>query len=189
MTENPHVPFHLPLEALEEGLEHIRSSPRGEGVIKLIVRRPEKGAREILRQAQLDLVEGLVGDNWRTRGSSRTEDGTAHPEMQVTLTNARAMALIANEPSREPLAGDQFFVDLDLSVAHLPTGTRLGIGEVVLEVTATPHNGCKKFAERFGKDAVRFVNGEEGKALRLRGVNARVITPGEVSVGDAISVL
>jgi MOSC domain-containing protein YiiM len=143
----------------------------------------------VLEEGVLDLVEGLVGDGWRTRGSSRTPDGAAHLDAQVTLMNARAATVIAGSRERWPLAGDQLYVDLDLGVDNLPPGTRLRVGSAVVEITAEPHTGCAKFRERFGSDALRFVNGAAGRPLRLRGVNARVVEPGTVRPSDAIRKL
>jgi hypothetical protein len=175
---------HLTTQQLQSGLPHLRQSPKDHGVLQLIVRRPRVEVREILAEATLDLVEGLVGDNWKIRGSSETPDGSAHPEMQLNIINSRAIALVAQDRERWPLAGDQLYLDLDLSVDNLPTGTRLALGSAVIEVTAPPHLGCKKFMARFGKDAVQFVNSLVGKQLRLRGINAKVVQPGVIRVGD-----
>jgi hypothetical protein len=180
---------HLTTEELERGLPQIRRSPRNDGALQMIVRRPQIDAREQLQEARLDLQEGLVGDNWRTRGSSRTPDGSAHPEMQINIMNARVAALVAQDRARWQLAGDQLYVDLDLSVDNLPAGAQLAIGSAVLEVTTIPHAGCKKFRDRFGLEALKFVNSEEGKRLRLRGLNARVVRPGVIRVGDAVRKL
>jgi hypothetical protein len=180
---------HLTLEELERGLEDIRRAPQDEGVLEMIVRRPSAGARQQLQEAALDVHEGLVGDNWRTRGSSRTPDGSAHPDMQLTIMNARAAALVAQDRERWPLAGDQLYVDLDLSVDNLPPGTRLRIGSAIVEVTALPHSGCKKFRDRFGLDALKFVNAPTGKQLRLRGLNACVVQSGLIGVGDVVRKL
>ena len=177
---------HLSLQELEAGLDFVRGAPKEEGKIELIVRRMKPGEREVLAEAKLDVVEGLVGDSWRARGSGSTEDGRAHPELQVTITSARSMAIVSPRREDWPLAGDQFYVDFDLSAENLPTGTRLALGSAVLEVTAYPHNGCSKFSARFGKDAVRFVNSPAGKELHLRGVNARVVQAGTARVGDLI---
>jgi hypothetical protein len=180
---------HLSTVALEAGLDEIRRSPKDGGVLDLIVRRPQSGVREILAEGQLDLAEGLVGDNWRSRGSSRTDDGSAHPEMQLNVMNSRAIALVAQAEERWSLAGDQLFVDLDLSKANLPAGTRLRIGTAVIEVTAIPHTGCAKFVERFGADAMKFVNSPVGKELSLRGINAKVVQPGIIRAGDQVMKL
>jgi len=142
---------HLTKAELEAGLAEIRQSPKDEGVLEMIVRRPQSGEREVLAVGELDLIEGLVGDNWRTRGSSLTADGSAHPEMQLNVMNSRVIALVAQNKGRWHLAGDQLFIDLDLSAENLPPGSRLAIGSAVIEVTAPPHTGCQKFVERFGR--------------------------------------
>ncbi len=180
---------HPTTTELEAGLDLIRQAPRETGVLELIVRRPAVGAREVLDEGQLDVAIGLVGDTWKDRGSSRTADGRRHPDMQVNIMSARAVALVAGEKARWPLAGDQLYVDLDLSAANLPPGTRLAIGSAVLEVTAQPHTGCGKFVERFGLESMKFVNSPVGRELQLRGINARVVESGTVRVGDAVRKL
>lgn len=177
---------HLTMEELEASLDEIRAAPRDEGVLHLIVRRPGIDQREVLQEAELDLAEGLVGDTWKIRSSSRTPDGSSHPDMQLNIMNARVIALLARQPDRWALAGDQLYVDLDLSAANLPPGTRLALGSAVVEVTDQPHTGCKKFAERFGTDALRFVNSPPGRELRLRGINAKVVRPGRIAVRELV---
>ena len=174
---------------LEAGLEHIRQSPKQEGTLELIVRRPRIGEREVLDECELDPAVGLVGDTGSQRSSRRTADGSPHPEMQINIMSARVVALVAQDKSRWPLAGDQLFVDLDLSEANLPPGTRLSFGSAVLEVTPEPHTGCGKFVERFGVDAMTFVNSELGRELHLRGINAKVVQPGVARAGDVVRKL
>lgn len=175
---------HLTTRQLEEGLAHIAQAPADAGRLEMIVRRPAVGEREVLEQAELDTADGLVGDTWRRRRSSRTADGSPHPDMQINIMSARAIGLIARERERWPLAGDQLFLDMDLSAANLPPGTRLALGSAVLEVTPQPHTGCGKFVERFGLEAMKFVNSPAGRALNLRGINARVVAAGTIRVGD-----
>ena len=177
------------LEVLEAGLDDIRGAPKNEGVLELIVRRPKIEAREVLREGQLDIVEGLVGDTWRMRQSGRTADGSPHPDMQLNIMNARIAQLVAGEKTRWPLAGDQLYIDLDMSTANLPAGTRLALGTAVIQVTDQPHTGCKKFVARFGADAMKFVNSPLGRELCLRGINAKVVQAGAIRVGDLVNKL
>ncbi len=180
---------HLTMTELEAGLDEIRRSPKSEGILEMIVRRPRPGEREVLAEGDVHPLEGLVGDCWRVRGSSRTADGSAHPDMQLNVMNSRVIALMARLRDRWPLAGDQLYLDLDLSEENLPAGTRLALGTALIEVTAQPHTGCKKFVERFGLEALKFVNSEAGKRLRLRGVNAKVIEGGVIRVGQVATKL
>lgn len=180
---------HLTRAQLDAGLDEIRRAPRDEGVLRLIVRRPTVGARELLHEAELNPIEGVAGDSWRLRTSRRTADGSPHPDMQLNIINVRAIALMAQDEARWPLAGDQLFIDLDLSEANLPPGTRLAIGSAVIEVTDQPHTGCGKFVERFGLDAMEWVNSPLGRELRLRGLNARVVSQGTIRAGEPVRKL
>ena len=177
---------HRTKEELEAGLHEIFRAPREVGTLEMIVRRPAVDEREVVEEAQLDAFAGLVGDSWLSRGSRSTPDGKAHPDMQLNVMNARVVSLLASVREHWSLAGDQFYVDFDLSVENLPVGTRLAIGSAVIEVTAPPHTGCAKFAQRFGAEATRFVNSPMGKQFRFRGLNAKVVQPGVVRAGDAI---
>jgi MOSC domain-containing protein YiiM len=175
--------LHLSMNELEAGLETIRQSPTDDGRLALIVRRPAVDAREVLPAGQFESLEGLAGDSWITRGTAPNR------EAQLTLMNSKVIALLAGTAERWALAGDQLFVDLDLSVDNLPAGTRLAIGEAVIEVSALPHTGCDKFKERFGLEALKFVNSPEGKQMRLRGLNAKVIQAGAIRSGDRVRKL
>ena len=181
----------LPLATLRTRLDWIRAAPADDGRLELIVRRPAVEQRELLELAVLDEREGLLGDNWRERPSSESADGGPSPDAQVTVINARAAAAVTGVDDRErwALAGDQLYVDLDIGEANLPPGSRRRIGGAVLEVTALPHTGCGKFSRRFRVDALKFVNSADGRALRLRGLNARVLEPGPIAIGDAIRKL
>lgn len=155
----------------------------------MIVVRPDVGERIQLDEAQVELDVGLVGDNWLVRGSSKTEDGKAHPEAQITLMNTRVIDLLAGSRDRWELAGDQIYVDMDLSERNTPPGSRLRIGDALLEITAKPHTGCAKFRDRFGQPAALWVNSEVGTDLKARGLNAKVITAGTMRVGDVAVVM
>ncbi|MEO8355223.1 MAG: MOSC domain-containing protein [Chloroflexota bacterium] len=178
--------MHLSMNELETGMEIIRQSPKDDGTLKMIVRRPQDDEREIVNEAELNLTDGMAGDNWKSRGSKHTVDGSALLDAQITVMNARIIALVAQNEERWSLAGDQLYVDLDLSQDNLPAGTRLAIGSAVIEVSAVPHTGCRKFSARFGTEAIKFVNSEEGKQLRLRGINAKVVQAGTIRVGDVV---
>ena len=171
---------------LEANLSEIRKSPSQQGVVDLIVCRPQKNTRQELDTGELTIEEGLVGDNWKMRAAG-SKDKSVHQNTQLAFINSRVISVIANNKDRWELAGDQFYVDFDLSKNNVPSGARLKIGTAIREVTAEPHLGCKKFAERFGKDAVKFVNSSNGKLLNLRGIHARVIVPGKVIAGSCIA--
>ena len=172
---------------LEAALDHLRAAPTDTGELTLVVRRPERLEREVLDEGELDPEAGLVGDNWRSRATSRAVEDGRHYEAMLTLMSARMVALLADPDDERALAGDQLYVDLDLSVDNLPVGSRLALGETALvEITAKPHRGCKKFLARFGADTLAFVNSDEGSRLRLRGVYARVLEGGVIRPGDAV---
>jgi hypothetical protein len=179
---------HATAEQLAAAMTHVRAAPRDVGTVELIVRRPATDEREVLDVGELDTVVGLVGDTWIDRGSRRTADGSSHPDMQLNVMNARVIAAIAGGPERWALAGDQLYLDLDITHDNLPHGTRLALGDAIIEVTDQPHTGCAKFSRRFGPDALRWVNSPEGKQLRLRGLNARVVVPGAIRRGDTVTV-
>jgi MOSC domain-containing protein YiiM len=184
---------HRTPEELEAFLPQLLSAPRDAGTLELVVRRPALGLREVLDEGELDLAVGLVGDSWSQRPNKTSADGGPHPLMQLNVMSARMVAFLAGDPERRPLAGDQLFLDLDLSHENVPAGTRVTIGDptvrgAVIEVTPVPHTGCAKFVERFGAEAMRFVNGPVGRQLRLRGLNARVVRPGLIRPGDPVVV-
>ena len=176
---------HLTAAQIAAGLDEVRSSPGDSGTVEMVVARPSAGLREVLAEGRLDLEVGLVGDDWQHRPSSRSEDGGPHPDMQLNVVNSRFVTLLAGgDATRAALAGDQLHLDLDISVANCPPGTRIEVGGAVIEVTDQPHRGCLKFRQRYGSPALQAVNTDEGMAMRLRGCNARVVTPGVVRPGD-----
>ena len=180
---------HLNSEELDNGLAEISRSPRDDGPLQLIVRRPDVEVREDLEIGELLVESGLMGDNWERRPSSRTPDRSPHPDRQITLMNSRVADLVAQDKNRWALAGDQLFVDLDLSLSNLPPGTRIKIGSAIIELTAEKHTGCRKFAARFGLAALKFVSAPEVQDLRLRGIYAKVVQAGVVKVGDRLQRL
>ncbi len=159
---------HLSTDKLELGVEHILAAPSDFGQLKLIVRRPDVDQREMPEEGHLDTEQGLVGDSWFTRDN-------ADPEVQLTIVNARVIGLLAQIRDRWSLAGDQLYLDMDLSDENLPPGTQLSLGDAIIEITEPPHTGCKKFVARFGVDAMVFVNSGRGKKLNFRGINAKVV--------------
>lgn len=169
---------HLTTEEIEEGLSEVIESPKDNGVLHLIVRRPQEDEREVLETGELDVEKGLVGDDWLTDDSNY--------ETQLAIMNSRIVALLAQDENRRRLAGDQLFIDLNLTDENLPAGTRLEIGSAIIEVTPQPHNGCKKFVQRFGLDAMKFVNSPIGKHYHLRGIYAKVVQSGTIQQGDIV---
>lgn len=181
---------HRTTVELESHVDQLRAAPQAAGTLEMVVRRPAVDQREILDEGVLDQVDGLVGDNWLSRATSHAIAEGRHLEAQLNVMSARMVQFLAPTAAERALAGDQLFLDLDISVTNLPAGTRLAIGdEAVIEVTRKPHNGCAKFTARFGDDAVAFVNSEVGKELRLRGFNARVVTGGVIRPGDKVRKL
>ena len=177
---------HLNLDELNEGLPEIRQSPRDNGTLKAIIIRPEENQRSSPQECHLSPELGLEGDSWAQGSWLSLPNGSPHPDVQVTIMNARAIDLIAQQESRWSLAGDNLYVDLDLGDENLPCGQRLSIGSALLEVVDRSHTGCSKFAGRFGKDAMKFVNSAEGTRLHLRGIYAKIIQAGTVRVGDPV---
>ncbi|MFZ1425733.1 MAG: MOSC domain-containing protein [Geminicoccaceae bacterium] len=171
---------HLTLAELNDGLPEILRLPKDDGRLTAIVIRPGQGVRRELDSCALSLAQGAHGDRWARAG------GPPLPDIQVCIMNARCIALIAGERANWAPAGDNLFIDLDLSPANCPPGTRLAIGSAVIEITDAPHDGCRKFIARYGRDACVFVNTGEEKRLRLRGIYGRVVQDGRVSVGDAV---
>ena len=177
---------HRTTAELTAGLDAIRAAPVDGGLLEMIVCRPEPEQRTLLDVGELSLEEGLVGDSWRSRGSRHTPDGSAELPRQLTIMSARAIALFAGDRTRWPLAGDQLYVDLDISEDNLPAGTLLRLGSATVEVSVEPHTGCAKFRDRFGVDASRLLNTPEGRKLRLRGLNARVVEAGTIRTGEPV---
>ncbi|HQU92311.1 MAG TPA: hypothetical protein PLK77_08445 [Pyrinomonadaceae bacterium] len=181
--------LHLTANEIEEKIGDVLASPKDNGTLEMIVRRPAENRREVVESGFLSVESGLVGDNWLIRGSSRTDNGLGHPEMQLNLMNWRFVNLIAGTRERVQLAGDQLFVDLDLSPDNIPPGTQLSIGDAVIEITPIPHLGCKKFVERFGIDAMKYANSDFGRGHNLRGVNAKVLTAGNITANAPVQIV
>ena len=173
---------------LEQTIPTILKSPRDMGTVELIVCRPHSNHREILATAHLDAEQGLVGDNWKAN-ENKFSYYINYQDAQIALINARVMQAITNDKQQWPMAGDQFYVDFDLSTGNTPPGTQLSIGSAIIEITAEPHLPCGKFAKRFGRDAAMFVKSDELKQLNLRGLYAKVIVPGNVDLNSHIKII
>lgn len=178
--------MHRTTAELDALLEGILDAPQDGGPVEMIVRRPAEDQREELDSGELNEAEGLVGDDWRGRMG---EDAVTYRATQLTLMNARVAEAVAVTRDRWPLAGDQIYVDMDISKENLPPGTRLGIGDAVIEISEQPHTGCAKFSGRFGADALRWANVGEGRDRRFRGVYAFVVENGSFKVGDKVTKL
>ncbi len=173
---------HLTMDELEAGLDEIEQAPKNNGRLQMIVIRPEINGRLSLQEGELTVDGGLVGDSWAARKH-------VHPDEQIALANARVVQLYAQSQERWQLSGDQLYVDFDLSNANLAAGDRLMVGTAVLEITARPHDGCLKFAQRFGHPAHKFVNMSSHRHLNMRGIYAKVVQDGVIHVGDNIKIL
>lgn len=180
------APTEIPARNLDRHLAHVLASPRDAAPLELVVARLAPGERETLDAGVLDPVNGLVGDTWLARGSRSMPDHAANPAAQLTLVNTRVLEAIESDRSRWPLAGDQLYLDLDLSEENLPAGTRLTIGTAVLVVTELPHTGCAQFSARFGADALRWISTPTGRAARMRGMYVRIVSGGTVRPGDVV---
>ncbi|MBI1176604.1 MOSC domain-containing protein [bacterium] len=183
-----HTSEEFPAEAeLFSRLDYLRAAPKDAGRVHLLVRRPATDQRELPGEVQFTAEDGVVGDRWAKTCSRKLPSGALNPDSQITITGTRLLELLTGDRDCWPLAGDNLMVDLDLSEANLPAGQRLRIGDAVVEVTPHPHLGCAKFSRRFGPDALRFVNSEEGKTLRLRGLHVMVVTGGRVRLDDVVT--
>ncbi|HEX6300615.1 MAG TPA: MOSC domain-containing protein [Acidimicrobiia bacterium] len=178
--------MHRTTEELQAMVDGILAAPKDAGPIEMIVRRPGENEREIVQSAELTKEQGLIGDSWISRVD---ENGDPHLPAQLTLMNSRVADAVAVTRERWPLAGDQIYVDMDISKENLPPGARIQVGSAVVEISGVPHTGCDKFAGRFGKEALRFANVGVGRDNRFRGVNAFVVEPGSFQVGDKIAKL
>ncbi len=174
------------LNDLQLGLDKIISSPKQIGTVKMIVSRPKIGIRKIQEMAELDKDLGLIGDNWHDRDSSNMQDKSADIETQLTIMNSCVIALITQNCDQWPLAGDQLYIEMDISKNNLPPGSLLKLGNALLKISKKPHTGCKKFSERFGLDALKFVSSRQGRELSLRGINTSIIKSGMVQTGDKV---
>lgn len=174
---------------LEAALPDILAAPKDGGRVEAIVIRPAPGRRISAARAELSLAGGVAGDHWAKGCWLSTEDGAPHPDVQICMMSARCIRAIAGDAANWPPAGDNLFIDMDLTPENLPPGARLAIGGAELVVTAEPHNGCQAFSDRYGRDACLFVNTGPGKALRLRGIYGRVIRDGTIAVGDRVTKL
>jgi hypothetical protein len=181
---------HRTYDQLAAELDFLRAVPTTVGTLELVVRRPKPAQRDVLDEGVLDVDLGLVGDGWLARARSRAIADGRHFQSQITVMSSRMVGLLDDDVAEQALAGDQLYVDLDISQTNLPAGSRLAVGaEAVLEISAKPHTGCAKFTRRFGEDAVAFVNSETGRELRLRGLNARIVTGGTIRPGDKVTRL
>jgi MOSC domain-containing protein YiiM len=173
---------HRSLAELDAGFHALTTlPPTDSGRVALIVRRRQDGVRETPSRVQLSPEEGVPGDGWSRRPPR-------DPDAQLAVMRRDVAELIANG---QPLTlfGDNLFVELDLSAANLPVGSRLRLGEAEAVVTAKPHNGCRKFNGRFGQDALRFVQQRPTRDQNFRGIYWKTIASGEVAVGDPIQVI
>jgi hypothetical protein len=177
---------YVTTQEIKHRMPWVLDSPRDNGIVRLIVVRPQTDQRDVIEQAHFSPAAGVAGDNWQHDCWKRLADGRSDPDVQVAIMNARMIEVLAGDQTHWPLAGDQLFVDFDLGTANLSPGDQLKVGDAILEITAEPHRGCRKFKQRFGEQALNYVNSAEGDRHRLRGVYAKIIEVGKVETGDAI---
>lgn len=182
-----HTMQHVTAQEIERRMSWVLDSPRDNGVVQLIVVRPQTDQRTVIDRAHFSPETGVAGDNWQHDCWKKLSDGHSDPDVQVAIMNARMIEVLASDPAHWPLAGDQLFVDFDLSTSNLSPGDQLKVGGAILEITAEPHRGCRKFKQRFGDHALHCVNSTQGDSHRLRGVYAKIIVAGNVETGDVIS--
>ncbi len=171
---------------LEEILE---AAPKDNATLDMIVMRPDHGERVVPNTFEVRSKDGLPGDHWKNGTGYALDDGTGDPDAQICIMMSGCIRAIAGEKKYWPPAGDNFFIDMDLTPTNMPPGTAFSIGSAEFVVTELPHNGCQSFIDRYGRDACLFVNTGVGKVHRLRGIYARVTKDGTVSVGDAVRKL
>lgn len=159
-------------------------APPDDGTVSLIVQRPAVNARAVVDAAEMSVARGMAGGGWQLRPERGTVDQIC------VMSTAAIRAFAGDDPRAWPAAGDQLFLDLDLRRANLRAGDRVAVGAdadaVLLEVTPKPHNGCAKFARRYGDDALKVVMAPLGKERRLRGIYFRVVREGVVRKGDRV---
>ena len=179
---------HLPTEQISERVAALEQAPTNDGTVSALLIRPDTDVREVVDSLHVVPGGGIVGDNYIARGNGKTPDGKAHPEAQICMMNWHILSVLSDgDAELWPLAGDQLLVDFDISETNIPAGTRMTIGSAVLEVANKPHNGCAKFAQRFGMDAARWVNSDP--VQHYRGINVMVVAEGDIAVGDRITKL
>lgn len=171
---------------LSSMLDQVLSGPKDNGTLDLIVMRPETERRVVPASITVRKAEGVPGDHWITGSGYALDDGTGDPDAQICIMMSRCIRAIAGDKEFWPPAGDNFFIDMDLTPENMPPGTRFAIGSAEFVVTKLKHNGCQSFIDRYGRDACLFVNTGVGKKLRLRGIYARVTKEGTVSTGDRV---
>lgn len=169
---------HLSLRELRAAWQDLPAQSADQGRLALICQRRPDGGRDTPDEARLTRAEGLVGDGWSRRPPR-------DPEAQIAVINHALAQLLANgQPVTH--SGDNLYVDLDLAAAHWPTGCRLQVGEAVVMVSPKPHNGCAKFHDRFGADALRFVQDSATRSRNLRGIYWQVVEDGRIWQGAPI---
>ena len=167
----------------------IEAAPKDTGTLDMIISRPDHGMRTQPQSVEVTAKSGVAGDHWSKGCWSSLSDGSPNPDVQICMMMSGVIGAIAGDRANWPAAGDNFFLDMDLTPANMPPGTRFAIGTAEFVVTDEPHNGCQSFIDRYGRDACLFVNTGRGKSLRLRGIYARVTKDGTVSVGDTVRKL
>ena len=176
-------------KGLDKPINYNQSSPRDNGVVKLLVIRPETHVRTLPNAVVVSVEQGVVGDKWEAECTIKLENGKSNPDLQIAIINTKVIKEIAQsdfDMDRLALAGDNIYADLNLCEENMPVGQQIQIGNTLLEVTPFPHFGCKKFSERYSVEDLKVVNSTAGKPQHLRGIYVKVIKNGSISIGESI---
>ena len=174
---------------LMAALPDILAAPKDNAPVHGLCLRPARGERAFPKRISMTRAGGIPGERWATEPWLRRADGSPDPRIQVSILPLRVMDLVWRDREGTPHPGDPIVVDMDLSLANLPSGSLIAAGTAVLRVSDEFNAACAKWKLRYGADARAFIEAPGHAELRLRGVLCSVETDGEVAVGECLRVL